>query len=83
MTEINILLNFPYETEETLKTESDYLLEALQHVDFFRIHYFISLTKIHRMNRFLAFASVLSILLILLDWLILNAILLQSVETSI
>ena len=41
MTEINILLNFPYETEETLKTESDYLLEALKYVDFYRIHYLV------------------------------------------
>ena len=41
MTEINILLNFPYETEETLRTESDYLLKALQYVDFYRIHYLV------------------------------------------
>ena len=40
-TEINILINFPHETKKSLEIESDYLLQALKYVDFFRIHYLI------------------------------------------
>ena len=41
MTEINILVNFPYETEKSLEDESKYLLAALPFVDFYRIHYLV------------------------------------------
>jgi len=41
LSEINILLNFPYETENSLKEESEYLLKALPLVSFYRIHYLV------------------------------------------